>query len=151
MQDDALVAREFDEKTSQVPGGPRGLVGNIGRVANPALMPTIGVSPSGTLAYQTGGDFTSSVLYWMSRSGERLGSSLQTSGVNGSLLSLSPDETRLAMIGNRRGDRDHDVWVMDLARGGASRITRGGSLGLLSAPVWSPKRIQLAFNRTGRL
>src|SRR4029453_9879484 len=118
MQDDALVAREFDEKTSEVRGGPRVLVGNIGRVANPALMPTIGVSPRGTLAYQTGGDFTSSALYWMSRSGERLGSALQTSGVNGSLLSLSPDETRVAMIAKRRGDRDQDVGGRELARGG---------------------------------
>jgi eukaryotic-like serine/threonine-protein kinase len=151
LQDDALVAREFDEKTSEVRGGPRVLVGNIGRVANPALMPTIGVSPSGNLAYQTGGDFTSSALYWMSRSGERLGSALKTYGVNGSLLSLSPDETRVAMIGNRPGDRDRGVWVMELARGVVSKITRGGNIGIPGAPVWSPDGSRLAFNRSGRI
>jgi Tol biopolymer transport system component len=40
---------------------------------------------------------------------------------------------------------------MDLARGIVSRITRGGIVGILGTPVWSPDSSRLAFGRSGRI
>jgi eukaryotic-like serine/threonine-protein kinase len=147
---DALVAREFDNSAGEVRGPTRLLVDNVGRVGNPAFMPTVGVSPSGALAYQTGGDFTSTVLYWLSRSGERLSDvSREDPSLSPSNPALSPDGHLLAMDAVRRGDRDRHVWVTDLAREGITeRITRVGGAIL---PIWSPDGSQVAFGRSGRI
>ena len=42
-------------------------------MANPSLLPTAGVSASGTLAFQTGGDVTTQAFSWFNRSGIRTG------------------------------------------------------------------------------
>jgi eukaryotic-like serine/threonine-protein kinase len=142
LRDDALVAHEFDERAGEVRGSPRMVVDGIGTVANPPLMPTIGVSASGVLAYQTGA-FGSAVLTWFSRTGERLGT--VPLEVPGSTPSLSPDGRFLAVTATSRSERD--VWVTDLARGVTSRLTRGG----VRTAVWSPDSRRLAFFRSGKI
>ena len=69
LRDDALMAHEFDPSAGAVIGAPRLLVDRIGKVANPPLLPTVGVSANGALAYQVGGDFTQTGLSWLARSG----------------------------------------------------------------------------------
>jgi eukaryotic-like serine/threonine-protein kinase len=137
LRDDALVAHEFDEHTGEIRGTPRPVVDHVGRVANPALVPTAGVSAS-ALAYQTGGDFTSGSLFWVSRAGEPVGS-VESKGLS---PSLSPDQRWVATLGPS-GRGDTDVWVTDLTRGVTSRITRGG--GVIGAVVWSPDSRRVAF------
>ena len=44
LRDEELVAQEFDERAGEVRGTPRLLVDGIGKVALPAVMPTL-VSP----------------------------------------------------------------------------------------------------------
>lgn len=46
---------------------------------------------------------------------------------------LSPDGTRLAAAGEGDGTRP-DIWVVEIARGAATRITHGG---ISASPVWS--------------
>jgi Tol biopolymer transport system component len=137
VTDEALVAREFDEKAGEVRGAPRPIVNGIGSVASPAIMPAAGVSPAGVLAYQTGGDFVSGVLYWVGRSGERL-ASIELAGSN---PRLSPDGRWVAAGARTRGEVN--VWVTDLGRGIASKLTRGG--GPIAGAVWSADGRRLAF------
>jgi Tol biopolymer transport system component len=145
LRDEGLVAQEFDERAGEVRGVPRVLVDGIGRVANPALMPTVGVSPSGAIAYQSGGDFTSAALNWFTRSGQRLGGVLLE--VSGSNPSLSPDGRLLAVEADTRGNRD--IWISDLARGVTSRLTTNPGTDV--SPVWSPDGRRVAFARSEKI
>lgn len=143
-RDDGLVAQEFNERAGEVRGTPRPIVDNIGKVANPAYMPTVGVSATGTLAYQTGGDGTNGILYWFSRTGERTDST----DLVGIVPSLSPDGRSIAVSrSSARGDLE--VWVTDLARGVTSRVTQGA--GVVRGGVWSPDSRRLAFLRAGKI
>ena len=142
LRDEELVAQEFDERAGEVRGTPRLLVDGIGKVALPAVMPTLGVSPSGAVAYQSGGFVASSTLTWLDRAGGRLGEvALEGSA---SYLSLSLDKRLLAVDSISRGDRN--VWVTDLARGVTSRLARGGRF-----PIWSPDSRRLTFWRSGKI
>src|SRR5262245_5115759 len=145
LRNDALVAQELDERAGDLKGTPRGGIDRIGRVANPAIMPTFGVSPSGVIAYQVGGEFTTMVLSWFSRTGALLSETpLDVTGQN---PSLSPDGRLVAMDAAFGGDRD--VMVADVARGVTSRLTRGG--GLARSPIWSPDGRRVAFARGGKI
>jgi Tol biopolymer transport system component len=144
LRDDALVAHEFDEHAGVVKGTPRLIVDHIGRVGNPAWMPTAGVSPTGALAYQTGGDFVTGVLSWVKRTGEQVGSVVET-GLN---PSPSPDGLWVATLGqSTRGGVD--VLITDLTRGITSRLTRDG--GAVGTVVWSPDSRRVAFARSGKI
>jgi eukaryotic-like serine/threonine-protein kinase len=141
LRDDALVADMFDVQAGTVRGAPRVVVGGIGRVANPPIMPTLSVSPAGTIAYQLGGEFTSMVLSWVGRSGEPLGEvPLDVTGQNSV---LSPDG-RLVAMDVVSGD-DRNIWIADVTRGVTSRLTFGG--GTDRSPVWSPDGRRIAFSR----
>jgi len=145
MRDDALVAHEFDESNGQVRGTPRVLVGGIGKVASPSMLPTVGVSSAGVLAFQTGGDLTAVKLTWFDRSGKHLGDvPLELSAGN---PSLSPDGRRLAFDAYSRGDRD--IYITDLGRNVTTRLTRGA--GSQRGPVWSPDGNRVAFYRGGKI
>jgi serine/threonine protein kinase len=144
-RDDGLVAHEFDERAGTVRGTPRVLVDNIGKVASPAYMPTVGVSRAGTIAYQAGGDFTAATLYWVNRSGERTDSD----ALPGMNPALSPDGRWVAMTRpSIRGDQE--VWIADLSRAGASsRVSQGP--GQIGGAVWSPDGRRVAYARSGKI
>ena len=144
-RDEALVAQEFDEVRGQVRGSPRLLIDGIGKVANPPLRPTVGVSPSGVLAFQTGGDFTMVKLAWFNRAGEHVSDvPLEVSPDN---LSLSSDGVRLAFDADSLGARD--VWVTDLTRSNTSRLTRSPESEL--SPVWSPDGTRVAYFKSDKI
>ncbi len=143
LRDDALVAHEFDVTAGEVVGTPRLLVDSIGRVANPPILPTVGVSPAGVLAYQVGGDFTQTGLSWLDRSGKLLGD--VPGDVSPAIFALSPDARLVAFDSNpTAGERD--VRITDLTRGVTSLMARGGR-----TPVWSPNGRQVAFLQSGRI
>jgi len=58
---------------------------------------------------------------------------------------LSPDRTRVAVIKDDRANKSADLWVLDVATGGSTRITTSAKGDLVSAPVWSPDGSQLAY------
>src|SRR5262249_22776086 len=110
-----LMAQRFDEASGKVIGNPIPWVSHIGRVGNPAVMPTVGASPRGILAYQNAGQVTTTQLNFVDRSGVPL----QTIAPDVSVERprLSPDQLSVA------GDRLGNIWVTDLARKSAERKT----------------------------
>jgi len=98
------------------------------------------VSANGTIAYASQ---ARTQLTWFDRSGQRL----ETVGPAGWNLApaLSPDDTKVAV------GRDGDIWVLDLVRGGETRLTTDA--GTEAWPLWSPDGSHILFQRglTGTL
>jgi serine/threonine protein kinase/Tol biopolymer transport system component len=134
-----LLAQEFNETTGKAIGNGVVLVNNIGRVANPNDLPTVGVSSTGMLAYQTDSG-QSGVLAWFDRSGQRV-SELSLGGMGESPV-LSPDG-RFAAVEKRTGTSS-DIWLVDLVRGSETRLTF--SSGLATAPSWSPDGKRVVYH-----
>ena len=126
-----LLAQEFDETSGKALGNGVVVAINIGQVGNTNDLPTVGVSSTGMLAYQTNPG-QSGTLAWFDRSGQRV-SELSQVGMGESPV-LSPDG-RFAAVQKRTGVSS-DIWLVDLVRGSETRLTF--SSGLAMAPSWSP-------------
>ncbi len=103
------------------------------------------VSDNGILAYQGEGIDTAR-LTWVERAGRQIGT-LGTPGDYGGVR-LSPDGLRCAVELRDPATGMIDIWVYDLARGVASRLTSGSTS---VSPVWSSdgRRILFSSNRRG--
>ena len=142
---DTLMAQAFDAERLELKGQPFFVAEHVGR--NTSFLSAVSASLNGTIAYarllsQNGR------LSWVDRHGNSLGSPVTPEG-DYTDFRLSPDETRLA--GSLVDPKANvvDIWITDLARGGATRIGSGG--GVTAAAIWSPDGARLAFrsNRTG--
>jgi eukaryotic-like serine/threonine-protein kinase len=116
MNQATLMARPFDAEgfkfTGQAVPIAQGVASQMG-------FGHFTVSQTGALAYGTGGSATLSQMVWVNRKGEKL----ETVGQPGVYTSpaLSPNATKLAVgVGNHM---EGDLWVYDLKRGTASRLT----------------------------
>jgi Tol biopolymer transport system component len=134
IRDGTLVAHPFDLERLKLRGEPVPLVEDvqIAGAGSTGVAGAFSVSDTGLLAYQTG--FTvPSQLAWFDRSGERtatLGDRADHADV-----SLSPDDSRVAVsiLDPSLGTRD--IWLYDVARGTRERFTfdRGDDF----APIWA--------------
>jgi Tol biopolymer transport system component len=152
-----LLAQQFDSKTFQLTGQPVLVADGI--EPNTDADTFFSVSANGTLAYRPVG-VAKTQLSWFDRAGKQLG----TVGmpVRDIHPALSRDGKRLAVVrradpqaGNSRASDFEpsaldDIWVWDLERGTASRLTFNFAA---DWPVWSPDglRIFFASNREGNL
>jgi Tol biopolymer transport system component len=86
-------------------------------------------------------------LVWFDRSGKELGF-LDGSG-EWRTPHISPDGKRVAVTRIDPQTRSSDLWLIDIARGTASRVTFG--IDQEESPVWSPDASRIAFtsNREG--
>jgi Tol biopolymer transport system component len=101
------------------------------------------VSENGVLVYQTGGALGDMRLVWFDRSGKNLG--VLGDRTSYGSVNLSPDGTKAAAnnAGAQRG-----VWLYDVARGLATRLTFGASFERY--PVWSPDGSRIVFSSSKR-
>jgi Tol biopolymer transport system component len=131
---DTVMARMFDEKRLEVLGEPISVAEGV--AANGAGRTMFSVSAD-TLAYRRVVDRQ---LVWLDRSG-RQGAPL-TRATTDYDPALSPDESRLAV--SRRDPRTGQtaIWVVDLRRGVASRVTFEGTA---ARPIWSRDGRRLVF------
>jgi Tol biopolymer transport system component/predicted Ser/Thr protein kinase len=134
LKDSNLVSHELDPAAGKVKGEPSVLVPEIGRVANPAVKPAVGVSrDAGVLAYQTG-VLGSEEFTWFDRAGNRSGS-IPIKLTTGNFR-LSPNGSFLAYRGE-----DGSLWVLDIARGSTTRLTSD----TINNLVWSHDETKVAF------
>jgi Tol biopolymer transport system component len=141
LREASLMAMEFDEARGTVVGDAVVVVRGIGRVANPAVMPAVGVSRSGVLAYQSADEASVGQLTWVDRSGRPMNTlPVELAVAN---PTLSPDES--SIVGDRpSGGRD--IWVANLKRGSMTRVTFDETLD--SSAVWSNDGKRVAFSRS---
>ena len=111
LREHDLMAQEFDDRAGTVRGREVIVVPGIGTVGNPAIRPSIGVSASGTIAYQTGADELTGQLTWYDRAGKHLQSLPADLFVN--QPDLSPNGS--LVVGTRVGAL-REVHIVDLDR-----------------------------------
>ncbi|MDE3137293.1 MAG: protein kinase [Acidobacteriota bacterium] len=142
-----LMAQRWDAGSLRLIGEATPLAEHAG--ANLLLWHAVlGVSENGLLAYQAGNPVgENGHLLWFDRDGRQIGET-GTSGYF-TAASLSPDGSKLAAEIGIPGVSGFNIWVFDLARGTATRLTFSSSID--AAPCWSPDGKTIAFesNRSG--
>jgi eukaryotic-like serine/threonine-protein kinase len=145
VRDGALLAQPFDVEKATSTGEPVAVAAPVAAWSVSADFGRFGVSQGETLALFSGqGSATQLQLTWLDRKGGQIG----TVGEPGDYgqLTLSPDGTKLA-VEVRDQKLAYDIWVMDVARGVASRVT--SRAGDDRDPVWAPDGRSLAFWASG--
>jgi len=145
MRSSTVMAQPFDEAKGTLAGEPTVILDNVGRVANPALTPTLGVSRSGTLAFQKSTSGGLGHLTWYDRAGKAI-SELPSQSA-GRDPALSPDGRFAAILRMDPSLQTEDIWVIDLKRGTSSRLTFDKERE--RNPVWSPDGKRVMFHRNG--
>jgi Tol biopolymer transport system component len=141
VREGTLFAQPFDEKRGELSGSPVAIASPVLMWPNDSAVAWFAGSPSGTLAYYAGQAATPNVqLAWVDRKGEMLAKVGEPA--NFGQLALSPDGRNIALE-QVDADGAYDLWVMDVSRGIASRVTTAP--GNERDPVWSPDSESLAF------
>jgi Tol biopolymer transport system component/tRNA A-37 threonylcarbamoyl transferase component Bud32 len=104
----------------------------------------VAASATGVLAYRTGGAQRRQ-LVWVDRKGSVLRAIGEPDTGNNGSPELSPDEQSVVVFSGRSGD--NDIWIIEVARGLARRITDGPPAD--AHPTWDPDGQHVIFN-TGR-
>jgi Tol biopolymer transport system component len=139
-----LVARRFDPDKLLASGEPIPLVEHVSVDVNNTA--SFSVSDNGVMAFIQGETAAVSELVWLDRSGHEI-SKIGSPGPYGD-VELSPDGSRLA-YGFADTSGTSDIWVRDLKRDVASRLTFDPRNDIF--PVWSPdgRRIMFSSDRGG--
>jgi hypothetical protein len=138
----ALVARRFDVGREELIGDPITVATTVGY---DDTLGAISASATNMLAYRAAAA-TAVRAAWFGREGTELGEpTLRLNDV--SLITLSPDDRRIAFEDALQGNRD--VWIADQVRGDFTRLTNDPAVD--GAPLFSPdgSRIAFASNRRG--
>jgi Tol biopolymer transport system component len=141
---DTLLGQAFDADRLEVSGQPFLVAEHVGRSS--AFQAAISVSGTNALAFANTIS-SPGMLTWFDRDGTPTG----TADVEGDHpdFRLSPDEHLLATSLLDPKTSTTDVWIIDLARGSRTKLTRGGQIS--AAAIWSPDGTTVVFrtNRSG--
>ncbi len=146
LRDKTLVAQPFDRRSYVLSGEPHALSDEI------LFLPQINraiysVSSGDVLVTQTGKGANMSQLAWFDRSGRPAGTVGQPGWYDN--VRLSPDGRRVATDQIDPDGRNIDVWVHELSRGTATRLTFDPALD--QTPVWTAdsQKVLFSSNRVG--
>ena len=137
VRERTLMAVRFDAAKEQIAGEAVPIAERVDYFPG-----QFSVSQNGVLVYSSGSNSRGTAqLTWFDRTGKQLGT-VGTPAIIRS-LAISPDGGTVAV--GRRDERDTstDIWLHDMARGGALRFTAGP--GLNSWPIWSPDGSRIVF------
>jgi Tol biopolymer transport system component len=136
VQQGDLVLRRFDPGRGVLSGEPLTLATSVGGFS---------VSSTGMIAHRAAGSAPLATA-WFDRSGAAME---QHVGVYLNGPELSSDDRRVA--GDRTVDGNRDIWTVDLARGGLTRMTAHPLID--GYPLWSPDGARIVFlsNRNGTI
>jgi Tol biopolymer transport system component len=140
VRDDTLMAQRFDAGRLALTGEPMAVAEQLRVAGAPATSGAYAVSQSGVLVYQEG-LVQKSALVWLDRNGRELGTLSEPRGF--SYLQLSPDQRHLAVSVYDDATGTRDVYLIDTARGGRTRVTSEPTDDF--SAVWSPHGDRLAF------
>lgn len=134
-----LVAHKFDEGSLMLAGEPVPLSSQVSALAERALF---SASDDGTLIFQRGQSVGMRELVWIGRRGD----SISRIGAPDRYLdfSLSPDGSRIAYGLATDQANVIDVWIRDLKRDVASRLTFGPEIN--AWPIWSRDGAKIIFS-----
>jgi eukaryotic-like serine/threonine-protein kinase len=135
QRDSTVLAQDFDDRTFVVSGEPAPIAEQVASFAQ-GLLGFFSASNTGTLIYRTIAEDTRQ-LTWFDREGQVLGTPGEPAPYG--VVKVSPDGTRAAVVLNvdlRAGPPNNDIWIVDLIKGGTTRLTFDP--GIDTVPVWSP-------------
>ena len=142
LEQNTLMARPFSARRLRFTGSAVRVAQNVGTIDGYGYL---FASAAGVLAYQTVPALDTNQMTWFNRDGKKLGTVGQP-GVYAT-PALSPDGTKLAVAVGLHPKTD--IWVYDLKRGTASRLTFNAAYDV--NPVWSPDGSQVLFSSTRSL
>jgi len=138
-----LLAQPLDVRKFRVVGEPFSIAENVEHT--PGGASPFSASDSGVLVYGTAAS-PDVQLAWYNREGARLGAIGEPAAFKD--LSMSPDETRLAVNRRNPETKKLNIWTMELSTGMLSRVTFDSANDW--TPVWSPDGREMVFSSNRR-
>ena len=139
LREGSLFAQPFDAGKLRLAGDPTLLAEDV--AVNGIQRAAYWTSDAGILLHRSGQATNVYKLEWMSRDGKRLEQAAPVDYFQS--YKLSPDGKKLAVAKRPNGGSVANIWVLDLARSIATRLTFGNALDQF--PVWSPDGSQIAY------
>ena len=140
IREATILAHPFDAAREELTAEPFPIAENVYSGGNRQSC-DFSVSTNGVLTYRQGYGQSTSQITWFDRQGKKLGT-LGDAGLYGG-LNLSPDGERLAFRAVDPQTENRDIWVWELRRGVATRLTFHEATD--RSPVWSPDGTRIAF------
>ncbi|HLH32343.1 MAG TPA: hypothetical protein VKY31_14150, partial [Terriglobia bacterium] len=135
----SLVAQHLDLEHAALTGDPVVLADPIAYDGS-TFLGAFSVSNDGRIAYRSGGA-EARQLVWFDRTGKMLDVAGEADPSALVAPELSQDERRLAI--DRTVQSNRDIWLMDLLRGGLTRLTTDPAVD--GFPLWSPDGTKIVF------
>jgi serine/threonine protein kinase/Tol biopolymer transport system component len=145
LRDGTLMAQPFDPDRLATTGDIVPLAEGVQTVLDSGRAGVFSVSDTGLLLYRQGVG-SRRQLVWFDRTGKALGTVGEADSALEGDPALSPDGRRVTVV--RTVQRNADIWIVDLVRGGTTRFTFDAAID--GSPIWSKDDTQIAFssNRT---
>jgi Tol biopolymer transport system component len=143
-RNDALLAQRFDIRRKEVAGDPF-TVGEPPMATNYSASPGLSVSRNGVLTWLSAGR-SQNRLIWRDRAGREVGA-VDIPPDQWNLGIISPDGRR-ALLQHGASQGKGDLWIVDLEREIANRLTFGE--GKNTAGTWSPDGREIIYGSTRR-
>jgi Tol biopolymer transport system component len=136
-----LLAQRFDAERLTLDGDPAPVAEHV-TWGTRAEIAALSASAAGPIAYRTGSPGGKRQFVWFDRAGRELTRVGSPHSFGPSYLSMAPDGRRIAV--QRTDGGNTDIWLVDLARGNASRFTTDPEPDI--APLWSPDGTRIVYS-----